>query len=131
MENRVFAKGGESHLRLHLRLAAIADWIVEIAREFHEEVGVQIRCGRVVLDCQHDFAARAAARHLAEVGDAADRIALGEHTGRSERVAKKPGSAFAQSRRVGGKRQPGLVTGDPLRIQMITRSVPPRAPACG
>ena len=58
----------EANLELHLSSALVADWVAEVAREFHEEAGGHCRSGRCVLDRKQQLAACAAAGRFHELG---------------------------------------------------------------
>jgi hypothetical protein len=101
----------EPHLGVHLRSPPIADWVVEVAGELHEQLGVEVIPWARVGDVQQHLAAGATTGDFLVPDDPVDR-------GPKCRCQER-GSAVKQRCGVGGKRQPGVVAGDPPVVHQV------------
>ena len=79
----------QPHLSLHHVPGTIANYIVEIAREFHEQVGMQARLWFVIYDGQPQLAARSTARELRALRYRGNTIIRSELAGRVKSPAEK------------------------------------------
>ncbi len=102
---------GELHLGLHLRPAAVTHRVVEVARELHEQLRVEVGSWVCIFDVEQHLPARAASEDLLASGHRPDR--------NLKSLAEKLGSALGEGSRIGWEPQPGPVAGDPAVVHQV------------
>src|SRR5271168_1869999 len=97
-KTRQAGKRGEAHLGLHLMLTAVvADFVAEISRELHEEIGMQRWVGMLELERQEQLLTRAATGTNLETRDSRNAIARGKRAKGLECLGQKSLAARSQS----------------------------------
>ena len=105
----------KAHLALHLRAPKIADGIVEVARELHEQFAWRAGLGTRIVDRQQQLAPGTAAAHVVAARDRGDAIVRRQRTGGVHHAGQKVRSAFTQRSRIGGNRDAEGVAAGPDR----------------
>ena len=95
------------HLGVHLGPAPIADRVVKVAGELHEQLGGQARLWLSVFDVKQQLATRAAAGYFFAQVDPRDALSVSAQRTRCVKcVGEKGDTAVAKGSGVGGEREP-------------------------
>jgi hypothetical protein len=109
----------EPHLGVHLRSPPIADWVVAVAGELHEQFGGQARLGLVIFDVKDQLPTRAASGYFLAHGDPRDAILRAQCTRCVKCLGEKGDTAVVESSGVCRERNPEPVAGDPAVAHQV------------
>ena len=116
----------ERHLGLHLSPGAIANRVVEVAGELHEQFSGQPVGRTRVTDIEQCLASGTVPGAFLEAGDGRDPIALGERTEGVQGCGEEGWAGTTERVRISGKFKPGSVSDHPA-LHLASSPVSPLA----